>query len=31
VLRITWRQVTEEPEATAVLLARALAERARAA
>jgi len=31
VMRITWRQVTEEPEATAVLLARALAERARAA
>jgi len=31
VLRITWRQVTEEPEATAVVLARALAERARAA
>jgi very-short-patch-repair endonuclease len=31
VMRITWRQVTEEPEATVVLLARALAERARAA
>jgi very-short-patch-repair endonuclease len=31
VMRVTWRQITKEPEATLVRLARALAERARAA
>jgi very-short-patch-repair endonuclease len=31
VMRITWRQITEEPEACLVRLARALAERSRAA
>jgi very-short-patch-repair endonuclease len=30
VVRITWRQITEEPEATLVLVTRALAERGRA-
>jgi very-short-patch-repair endonuclease len=31
VMRVTWRQIAEEPEATLVRLAQALAERARAA
>jgi hypothetical protein len=30
-MRVTWRQIAEEPEATLVRLAQALAERARAA